>query len=60
MVLSQLFLSFAVVSVENTSAICVLHTEMWSDHHQSVWNDMKKQNELRQTESRNLPVELNY
>ncbi len=29
-----------------------LHTEIWSDHHQSVWNDMKKQNKLRQTKSR--------
>ncbi len=27
----------------------VLHTEMWSDRHQSVWSDMKKQNKQRQT-----------
>ncbi len=27
----------------------MLHTEIWSDHHQSVWTDMKKQ---RQTKSR--------
>ncbi len=31
---------------------CLLHTEIWSDHHQSVWNDMKKQNKLRPTQSR--------
>ncbi len=30
----------------------VLHTEIWSDHHQSVWNDMKKQNKLRPTQYR--------
>ncbi len=24
----------------------MLHTEIWSDHHHSVWNDMKKQNKL--------------
>ncbi len=29
----------------------MLHTEIWSDHHQSVWSHMKKQNKRRQTKS---------
>ncbi len=34
----------------------VLHTEIWSDHHQSVWSDMKKQrqNKSRRTVENNV------